>query len=114
MSNKEASRFISDVQNDPNFAEELTKLRGKPDDVYSLIKSKGYDVTTEEISAAYLEFASTCMTEEQLQNVAAGLTGKEKAMVAGGVTAGVAGGAIAFGVTIAIITTASATAAAAI
>jgi len=114
MSDSEAVRFIEDIQSNSEFAEKLTKLRPNPDAVFNYIKSQGYDVTTEEISNAYLEFASSCMTEDQLQSVAAGLSKEDKSIIAGSVIAGTGVAAVSFGVTIAVITTASTAAAAAL
>lgn len=114
MSDKEASRFINDVQNDAAFAEQLTKSRSNPEAVWELVQSKGYDATKEEISAAYLEYASSVLTEEQLQEVAAGLSNDQKAYIAAGTIGGTAAVAIGFGVTIAVVTTVSASAAAAL
>lgn len=90
MSETEATRFINDMQNDSEFAAEMHKLRNNPTAAYQMVKDKGYNATTEEISAAFLEFSATCMSEENLEAIAAGLSKFDKGLIAGSVVGGAA------------------------
>ena len=93
MSEAEASRFIAATQNDKELSNELEKLKDDPQKLIQAIKSRGYDVTPEEIREAVLENIAPRVSESELQTIAAGLnlSNKEKVMLgAGGAAAAVA------------------------
>lgn len=114
MSDKEATRFINDLQNDLDFLTEMSKVKGDPKMAFDTVISRGYDVTPEEITEAYLEFSSSSLSEQDLKDVSAGLTrAQENGVIAGVAVAGALGAGVAAGVTTAIVLTAVGSSAAA-
>lgn len=101
MSEKEATRFISDLQTVEGMASEFTKLNSDPQACYDLLKSKGYDATHAEVREAYFEFATTALSEEQISQVAAGLSEGAKAGI--GVAAGVGAVGVGVGAALAVV-----------
>ncbi len=100
MSEAEASRFIAATQSDKELSNELEKLKDDPQKLIQAIKSRGYDVTPEEIREAVLENIAPRVSESELQTIAAGLnlSNKEKVMLgAGGAAAAVAAVGITVG-----------------
>ena len=89
MSEQEATRFIKDLQDNTKFAEELHSMRAKPDAVLKTVNDRGYNVTADEVSAAFLEFSTTMMTEQNLKDVVAGLSKGDNGLIAGSVVGGV-------------------------
>ena len=104
MSEKEASRFISDLQTDLEFLTEMSKLKGNPEEAYKAVVASGYDVTKEELTEAYLEFASKHFSDNELLGIAAGLSDGATAgiAVAGFAAAGV-GAAVTTGIVLAAV-----------
>jgi len=90
MSEEEATRFISEMQENTDFAAEMHKLRENPSAAYQMVRDKGFNATPEEISAAFLEFSSTWLSEKDLQDIAAGLSKDDQKLVAGSVVGSVA------------------------
>jgi len=88
MSEQEASRFISDLQTVDGMVAEFSKVKGDQKAALALMKSKGYDATPDEVRDALLEYAATALTEEQIAEVAAGLSTGAKAGIAVGAVAG--------------------------
>lgn len=103
MSASEATRFMDDLQNDPEFTKEMFELRQDSKAVLAKLKEKGYDVTKEEIGDAYLEFASQNMTVEQMLEVSAGLSKTDKGLIGGFVAGGVVVGVGAYAATLTTI-----------
>lgn len=93
MSEAEANRFIEDMQSIPNMAEEFVKLKDRPTEVYELVRARDYDATQAEIREAFFEHSSKSLTEEQVREIAAGLStgGKVGIGVAGLAVSGAVG-----------------------
>ena len=111
MSDQEATRFIDDLQTDVEFLTEMSKLKGNPDAAFNAVISRGYDVTKEEITEAYLEFASSNLSDNELNAVAAGLSDAATIGIAvGGAAGGMAAAAITTGIVLAVVASSSAAA----
>lgn len=111
MSDKEATRFIHDLQTDMEFLEEMSKVKSDPKKTFEAVIAHGYDVTPEEITDAYLEFSSNSLSDKDLEQVAAGLSNGATAGIA--VAGAVTGAGVAAGITVACLIAASSSAAAA-
>ena len=116
MSAAEADRFIADLKAHPERFDGLQDLAnsGKADEAYARVRGMGYDATVEELGEAFMEYISEELGEEQLAQIAGGISDGATA----GVIAGVAGVGIAAGVgagvaaaTIVIVTSSAAGAA---
>jgi predicted ribosomally synthesized peptide with nif11-like leader len=84
MSQDQAVAFLDRVEDDEDFAKELESLRGDPPAVIEKVHTAGFEVTPEEIREAFLERYGAELTEEQLDQIAAGA---DPAVVAGVTTA---------------------------
>lgn len=111
MSDKEATRFIYDLQTNMEFLEVMSKVKDDPKKTFDTVIAHGYDVTPEEITDAFLEFSSNSLSEKDLKEVAAGLSGGATAGIA--VAGAVTGAGVAAGITAACLIAASSSAAAA-
>ena len=94
MSQQQAEAFITRVQEDPEFAERLSALKGDPTAAHALVVAEGFDATPEEIREAVLETFGAELTEEQLAAIAGGLGPDSPEAV--GIYLGVAAAAAAF------------------
>ena len=97
MSEKEATRFIEDMKSVDGMIAEFTPVMSDPKAAYALLKAKGYDASPEEVREAYLEFASTALSDQEIAEVSAGLSDAAKAGITAGAVVGatVAGGVAA-------------------
>jgi len=77
MSQQQAEAFIARVQEDPEFAERLSALKGDPAAAHALVVAEGFDATPEEIREAFLEAFSAELSEEQLAAIAGGASGDD-------------------------------------
>jgi hypothetical protein len=96
MSDAEATRFIDSVLSDEAFSNELIEMKDDPDAIYAFVRSRGFDVTAEEVRDALLENLAHQLPIEQLQDIAAGKT--DPMGIAIGVTGSVLIGAVFIGV----------------
>lgn len=87
MTTTATTALFERLETDEAFASSLAELREDPQAVQAAIKDAGYDVTTDEIRAAFLERFGSELTEEQLAVVAGGLS--DDAQIGIGVAAGV-------------------------
>ena len=91
MSQESANQFLDHLETDEAFAASLAELREDPAAVQAAIDDACFDVTQDEIRAAFLERFGSELTEEQLESVAGGLSYDEQnGLIIGGVV--VAGG----------------------
>ena len=72
MTMQQAEAFVARVQEDPEFAERLSALRGDPAAAQALVVAEGFDATPEEIRAAFVEALGAELSEEQLAAIAGG------------------------------------------
>jgi predicted ribosomally synthesized peptide with nif11-like leader len=73
MSMEEVIRFEDDVKADKNLQDELVKAAVSNDALVEFVRSKGYDISLDELIAAIRERASE-MSDEDLDKVAAGFS----------------------------------------
>ena len=106
MSEAEATRFIETLSTDEKFRMNLESIKDDPNAVYAKVSEKGFDCSPEEIKFAMLEAMRNVLSEEDLKNVAAGVSLSTGDKIVLGAGIGTVGG-------IAVIATASAAAAAA-
>jgi predicted ribosomally synthesized peptide with nif11-like leader len=85
MSQEQAVAFLDRVEEDEVFAKELESLREDPPAVIEKVHTAGFDATPEEIREAFLDRYGIELTQEQLDQIAAGTD----PAVVGGVTAAV-------------------------
>ena len=77
MTMQQAEAFVARVQEDPEFAERLSALRGDPAAAQALVVAEGFDATPEEIRAAFVEALGAELSEEQLAAIAGGASGDD-------------------------------------
>jgi predicted ribosomally synthesized peptide with nif11-like leader len=85
MSQEQAVAFLDRVESDEDFAKELESLREDSPVVVERVHAAGFDAAPEEIREAFLERYGAELTQEQLDQIAAGTD----PAVVGGVTAAV-------------------------
>lgn len=100
MSYGEAERFLSTVENNEELSKQILSTDMTHEDLSKTIKDNGFDVTLEEIRDVAME--KIPLSEDQLDQVAAGLNTKEKALIGVGTWAAAAGIATAAAVAAAI------------
>ena len=74
MTTTATTALFERLETDEAFASSLAELREDPQAVKVAIRDAGYDVTPEEVRAAFLERFGSELTEEQLAAVAGGLS----------------------------------------
>ncbi|MEY4130470.1 MAG: Nif11 domain [Actinomycetota bacterium] len=74
MSEAEAKRFIEAVDADPKLKEKLESMSNSPELVYKEVVTRGFDCTPEEIKIQLLETLRPTLSEEELSEIAAGLS----------------------------------------
>jgi len=72
MSESEAVRFFETVKTDEKFLSVLDGLKDSPDAVYAEIKKRGFDCTPDEIKAEFMELAGQSLSDDELNEIAAG------------------------------------------
>jgi predicted ribosomally synthesized peptide with nif11-like leader len=80
MSQEQAVAFLDRVESDEDFAKELESLREDPPAVVERVHAAGFDAAPEEIREAFLERYGAELTQEQLDQIAAGT---DPAVIAG-------------------------------
>lgn len=75
MSEGAASAFLDQLEDDESFAVKLESLKGDPSSVYAALQEAGFDATPEEIKMAFMERFGSELTTEQLEAIAAGISG---------------------------------------
>lgn len=93
MTQEATAALFARLDTDEAFASSLADLRNDPAAVQAAIKDAGYDVTPEEVRAAFLERYGSELTEEQLAAVAGGID--EGAAI--GISAGAVGAVVVLG-----------------
>ena len=93
MSEEGAVAFLERVEGDEGFATELGSLREDPGAVIERVRAAGFDATPEEIREAFLERYGAELTQEQLDQIAAGtdptdVAGYAAAAVSGAILVG--------------------------
>src|SRR3954468_6529818 len=88
MGQEQAVAFLERVENDEHFAKELESLREDPPAVVDKVRAAGFDASPEEIREAFLDRYGAELTEEQMDQIAAG---SDPAVVGGGTGAGPVG-----------------------
>jgi predicted ribosomally synthesized peptide with nif11-like leader len=73
MSQTDAVAFLEKVETDEEFAKELAALREDPPAVLERIRGEGFDVQPEEVREAFLERYGAELTQEQMDQIAAGV-----------------------------------------
>jgi predicted ribosomally synthesized peptide with nif11-like leader len=74
MSAASANEFMDRLESDEAFASSLAEMREDPEAVQAAVAAAGYDVTNDEIRTAFLERFGSLLSEEQLAEVAGGLS----------------------------------------
>lgn len=95
MTIEQAEAFISRLETDTAFADQLAERKASPDAVMELVRAEGFEATPEEIRDAFLEHFGTELSEDQLAAIAGGLSNEQIGNVVTGVGVTVAVGAIA-------------------
>ena len=91
MTEEGAVAFLDRVEDDEGFARELGSLRHDPGAVLETVQAAGFDATPDEIREAFIERYGAELTQEQLDEIAAGTDpGVIAAAAAGGSVAAVA------------------------
>ena len=85
MSQGQAVAFLERVEDDEAFAKELESIKDDPPAVLDKVHAAGFDATPDEIKEAFLERYGAELSQEQLDQIAAG----SDPAVVGGVTAAV-------------------------
>ena len=77
MSDSEATRFINVVLSDEALSAELANLKDDPEMLLKEVRSRGFDVTANEVRDALMENLGQRISNDQLQEiVAAGMKGE--------------------------------------
>jgi predicted ribosomally synthesized peptide with nif11-like leader len=87
MSQAQAEAFLDRVESDEDFARELESLREDRPAVLERVHGAGFDATPDEIREAFLDRYGAELTQEQLDQIAAGT---DPAVIAGTVVGVVA------------------------
>jgi predicted ribosomally synthesized peptide with nif11-like leader len=94
-----AKELLSRIENDQAFAAELDSLKGDPNAVLAKVHDSGFDVTPEEVRAAFLDRYGDQLNSKQLEAIAAGQEGMDDgeawAIIGGATAMGIAVGAAA-------------------
>ena len=77
MSGAAAIEFLDRLEEDEAFAVELESLKSDPSSVYAAVREAGFDVTPDEIKMAFMERFGSELTPEQLELIAAGISGAD-------------------------------------
>lgn len=80
MSNAEMERFANAVRSDKELQEEIKKAATSNEAVVEFAKSKGYDVTVDEM-VDYIQTRKATLSKEDLDKVAAGKSSAEHTQV---------------------------------
>src|SRR3954453_10986184 len=72
MSEQAAVAFLERLEGDEPFAKELRALKDDPDAVGERVHAAGFDANQDEIREAFLERYGAELTQEQLDQIAAG------------------------------------------
>ena len=72
MSEQAAVAFLERLEGDEEFAKELRSVREDPDAVGERVHAAGFDATPGEIREAFIERYGSELTQEQLDQIAAG------------------------------------------
>ena len=74
MSEQGAVAFLERVEADEDFARELGSLKEDPPAVVERVHAAGFEATPDEIREAFIERYGAELTQEQLDQIAAGVT----------------------------------------
>ena len=72
MSQAQAVAFLDRVENDDDLAKELESLKDDPPAVLDTVRAAGFDATPDEIKDVFLERYGAELTQEQMDQIAAG------------------------------------------
>jgi len=72
MSQAQAVAFLDRVENDDDLAKELESLKADPTAVLDKVRAAGFDATPDEIRDVFLERYGAELTQEQMDQIAAG------------------------------------------
>ena len=72
MSQADAVAFLERLESDEEFAKELESIRQDPNAVIERMHAAGFDATPDEIREAFLDHYGAELTQEQLDQIAAG------------------------------------------
>jgi len=95
MTIEQAEAFVTRLESDSAFADQLAELKASPEQVMELVRTEGFDATPEEIREVFLEHFGSELSEEQLAAIAGGLSSEQTGNIITGVGVTVAVGAIA-------------------
>jgi predicted ribosomally synthesized peptide with nif11-like leader len=96
MSGAAAIAFLDKVENDKDFGEKIKAFSGNPTKAQAAVKEAGFNVTQEEIKAAFLARYGSELTPEQLEKIAGGLTDDQWITIGVGAGSAVIAAAAAF------------------
>jgi predicted ribosomally synthesized peptide with nif11-like leader len=82
MSQADAVAFIERAESDESFAKELESVKDNPSAVLEKVHTAGFYATPEEIREAFMDRYGVELTQEQLDQIAAG--SDEDAILVGG------------------------------
>lgn len=86
MSEQEARRFFETLDNDEALQKSLEKLKDSPQKVVAEVQRQGFNCTAEELSTEFMEMYQSSMSEDQLNQIAAGIS-RDEAVAVGAITA---------------------------
>lgn len=72
MSQADAVAFLERVESDESFAKQLESAKDNPDAVVDKLRSAGFDASPDEIREAFADRYGIELTQEQLDQIAAG------------------------------------------
>jgi len=72
MSADAANALLDRAESDDEFAGKLEASKANSDDLVAVARDEGFDVTAEEVRAAYLERHGSELSADQLEGVAGG------------------------------------------
>jgi predicted ribosomally synthesized peptide with nif11-like leader len=91
MSQADAVAFLERVESDESFAKQLESAKDNPDAVVEKVRSAGFDASPDEIREAFTDRYGIELTQEQLDQIAAGSDVDPAAL------GGAIGGSLVFG-----------------
>ena len=87
MTQNDAVAFLERVEGDESFAKELESVKENPDAVVEKVHAAGFDASPDEIRDAFMDRYGVELTQEQLDQIAAG-SDVDSAALLGGIGGG--------------------------
>ena len=95
MTIEQAEAFVTRLESDSAFSDQLAELKESPEQVMERVRAEGFDATPEEIRDVFLEHFGSELNEDQLAEIAGGLSNEQIGNIVTGVGVTVTAAAIA-------------------